>query len=579
MGCTSSSEPPASPASTPSRLALPPTDVSLPRPSVPLANENVPALIPAQRSVGVPQFADRHADWNLSFEYDTGASGKALMVESTGGGGGWIDFDRDGWQDLFLVQGGDPQAELPHETGDRLLRNLSGEQFFDVTDFARPPDHGYGQGLAVGDFNGDGFEDLFVTNTGPDVLLVNQGDGTFQDATELAKLGDPRWGSSAAWFDLDDDEDLDLFVCNYLKYDVDHPVSCQRDDGTPAICHPETIDPEASECYANLGDGRFEPVTDRWGLRAGNNKALGVVIADFNGDDQPDVFVANDVSANHFFVRQKPGQFEEQAVAMGCAYNALGQYQANMGIACHDYDNNGFLDLYVTHFTHDSNTLYANLGEVGFRDVTRYEGLHTPTVPLLGFGTVMADFNADGAMDLFVANGHIDDWRFKGELWKMRQQMFSFNGREWIEHFAATAGPFFEKEYLGRAVSAADVDRDGDLDLLVVFQHAPAALLINESPRGAWLEIDLVAGGLNRRGVGAKVTVEQGRQRWIQQHYAGGSYCAAHEPLLHFVLEDSAAPCRVTVEFAPLPGRTVIQEVSANQRVTIRAPSSEEGQR
>lgn len=524
---------------------------------------------PAARSIGVPQFVDRHTDWQLDFEYDTGATGKALMVESTGGGGGWIDYDRDGWPDLFFVQGGDPLATVPHSAGDRLCRNIQGQRFLDVTESARPPDGGYGQGLAVGDFDGDGFDDLLITNVGPDVLLRNQGDGTFQDVTAAAGVGDPRWGSSAAWCDLDDDGDLDLFVCNYLKYDVAHPVACRREDGTPAVCHPESIDPDESECYENLGNGRFQSVTDKWGLRAPNNKALGVAIADFNGDDQPDVFVANDLCANHLFIRVAPGQFEERAVALGCALNALGQYQANMGIACQDYDNNGFLDLYVTHFTHDSNTLYANLGAVGFRDVTRFEGLHGPTLDLLGFGTVMADFDSDGGMDVFVANGHIDDWSHKNEAWKMRSQLFSYNGVEWVEHLSA-AGPFFKEERLGRAVSSADVDRDGDMDLLVVFQDAPAALLINESLPGAWLQVELQGSGANRNGVGAKVTVEQGAKKWVQQSVAGTSYCSAHEPVLSFGLGASTEPCKVTVQWPPLPGRSESQTTSVNRRLVFR---------
>lgn len=530
---------------------------------------------PAARPVGVPQFIDRRLEWDLNFQYDTGASGKALMVESTGGGGGWIDYDRDGWPDLFLVQGGDPLATPPHPAGDRLCRNLLGKKFADVTETARPADLGYGQGLAVGDFDGDGFDDLLVTNVGPDALLKNQGDGTFLDVTADAGVGDPRWGTSAAWYDLDDDGDLDLFVCNYLKYDVRHPISCRRDDGTPAVCHPEEIDPEQSECYENLGDGRFHAVTDQWGLRAPNNKALGVVIADFNGDSQPDVFVANDVSANHMFVRKSPGSFEEQAVLLGCALDGLGHYQANMGIACADYDGNGFLDLYVTHFTHDSNTLYSNLGAVGFRDVTRFEGLHGPTLELLGFGAIMADFDADGAMDIFVANGHIDDWRHKGEAWKMRSQLFSYNGTAWVEHRSPVAGEFFNEERLGRAVSAADADCDGDLDLLVVHQDAPAALLINESPLGSWLQVELRGRGINRRCVGARVTVACGTRKWIQQAVAGASYCAAHEPVLSFGLGDASESCTVTVEWPPRLGRTDSRSTPRNRRLVFEEPSTE----
>lgn len=247
-----------------------------------------------------------------------------------------------------------------------------------------------------------------------------------------------------------------------------------------------------------------------------------------------------------------------------------------MGIGCHDYDNNGRLDLYVTHFTHDSNTLYANLGPVGFRDVTRVEGLHKPTLDLLGFGTVMADLNADGAMDLFVANGHIDDWRHKGDAWKMRPQLFSYNGRTWLEHRADAVGPFLDEERLGRAVSMGDADRDGDADLLVVHQHDPAALLINESEMGPWLQLELYGRGLNRRAVGARVTVQQGANRWLQQVVAGTSYLAAHEPVLFFGLGDSNEPCEVLVEWPPLTGHATRHTVAVNQRHVLVEPRSVE---
>lgn len=529
-----------------------------------------PSELPPEQRVAAPRLVDRHAELGLDFTYDNGASGKALMVESTGGGGGWIDYDRDGWPDLYLIQGGDPLAETPHSAGDRVIRNIEGRQFVDVTDDARPPDHGYGQGLAVGDFDNDGFEDLLITNVGADVLWKNQGDGTFRDITDATGTGDPRWGASAAWFDLDLDGDLDLFVCNYLHYDVRNPVPCRSSDGKPAICHPESVPPETSECYENLGDGSFRKVAREWGLLAPNGKSLGVAIADFNGDGLPDIFVSNDTAANHLFAGTQLRRFTESAVVLGCAYNALGQYQANMGIACNDYDRNGYLDLYVTTFTDDSNTLFANLGPAGFRDVTRTEGLHAPTIETLGFGTVMLDLNADGHLDLLNANGHIDDWRDKGDRWKMRPELLSYVGPNWTLHSPATAGEFFDQEHLGRAVSTADFDCDGDVDLLIVFQDRPAALLVNESDRGNWLQIECSGRRSNRRGIGARVTVVQGENTWTLQLTGGTSYCAAHEPLLSVGLGQSAEQCTVTVEWPGSTQPSIRSSVAASQRIQIR---------
>jgi hypothetical protein len=556
-------------ATVPSRPPEP-VATSVPEPTAPIETLPIAPIRPASASVA---FEDVHASLGVEFQYDTGANGRAFMVESTGGGGGWIDYDRDGWCDVYLVQGGNPTESPTHPAGDRIFRNLDG-RFIDVTDATARVDREYGQGLAVGDFDDDGFDDVFVANVGPDVLLRNMGDGTFADVTDEAGMADPRWGSSAAWSDLDLDGDLDLFVCNYLKYDVFHPKECRTSDGRPAICHPEEIDPEDNACYENLGNGTFRRVEEAWNLLGPGSKSLGVAIADFNGDLLPDIYVANDTTANHLFVQEGPGRFVERGVAMGCAMNGLGQYQASMGVACGDYDGNGYLDLYVTHFTGDSNTLYANLGPTGFHDETRIEGLHKPTLPYLGFGTVMVDFNCDGFQELMIANGHIDDWRHKNEPYAMPPQLFSFNGERWDER-TAEAGAYFRGNYLGRALSTADFDRDGDIDALVVHQNAPAALLRNDSPLGNWLLIELVGVRSNRRGVNAIVEVRQGDRRLVQHLVGGTSYCSAHEPALHFGLGTVDGECEVTVRW-PRPGypsQTVASGV--NRRIVIREQTSD----
>jgi len=524
---------------------------------------------PAHSELLSPRLVDRHRDLGVLFTFETGADDRALMVQSTGGGGGWIDFDRDGWQDLFLVQGGNPTASPPHPIGDRLWRSRAGCSFADVSEQSLPGDSHYGQGMAVGDFDHDGFEDIFISNVGADVLLHNQGDGTFSDITEATGMADPRWGASATWFDLDEDGDLDLFVCNYCRYDVFHPVVCRKDDGSPAICHPESLDGDLSECYENLGDGSFAPVAQLKGLAVKPGKALGVVAADFNEDGHPDLFVTNDTMANSLYLGQESGGFLEQAVSLGCAYNTLGQYQANMGIACQDYDGNGFLDLYVTTFTHDSNTLFANLGAAGFRDVTRLEGLHGPTIDTLGFGTVMTDLNADGAMDLFNTNGHIDDWRYKNEMWKMPPELFTYVQGNWVQHTAETVGEYLQEEHLGRAVSMADFDRDGDTDLLVMHQNEPAAILENESVLGNWLGIEFLGIRSNRRGIGAHVTVRQGSRTWTLQLIGGSSYLTTHEPALFFGLGESSEPCEITVRWPVAGSLPTTRTVAANQRVLM----------
>ncbi len=518
-----------------------------------------------------PRFSEVHEAAGVEFRYDTGAVGKALMVESTGGGVGWLDFDGDSVWDLYFIQGGNPtpagNEELP---GNVLYRNLGEGTFLDVSRAAGVAHTGYGQGLAVGDFDDDGFDDIYVTNVGRNVLYHNQGDGTFRDVTGEAGVGDELWASSAAWGDLDGDGDLDLFLCNYVKYDPYDPVCCQDDEGNPAVCHPEHLDPQPNECFQNEGNGRFTPIARQWGLRGEGGKSLGVVIADLNGDGLPDVFVANDTTANFLFVNKGHGTFEESATRLGCALSGRGLFQASMGIALGDYDRNGFLDLYVTHFAQDSNTLYANLGPAGFYDTTRTTGLHQPTLPYLGFGTVMNDFNADSHEDLFVTNGHIADWRKKGDLLEMPAQLFSFDGQRWVDS-SDHGGLFFQETGIGRAVAGCDYDDDGDMDLAIVHQNATAALLRNDSQRGHWLKLRLIGRVSNRRGVGAAVTVEQGDDVLVDQLAGGTSFCSAHQPALFFGLGQSSAECTISIRW-PNGIHQKMRGVSVDQTLVISEP-------
>lgn len=572
-GCNASTPPSGAGSASTSPKPLPSKTPSGDK-SQPITGPSAPtpgttAATPSSRT----RLVDVAKSAGLDFVYHNGRSGRALMVESTGGGGGWLDFDRDGLPDLFLVQGGDPLLATPDPVGDRFYR-ATGSGFRDVSRSALPADNGYGQGLAVGDFDNDGFADIFVTNIGPDQLLRNLGDGTFEDTTHRAGVGDPRWGASAAWGDLDGDGDLDLYVGNYLKYDVRNPITCQSSDGKKAICHPEQLTAEEDECFENLGDGTFRSCLAAWKLQASHGKSLGVVIADLAGNRLPDVFVANDTTANHLFVQIRPGEFEERAVELGCALSGAGTYQANMGVAFGDYDRNGFQDLYVTHFTDESNTLYANLGPEGFRDVTKEEKLHRPTLNELGFGSVMVDFDCDGRQELFIANGHIDDWRIKGENWYMRPQLFQYDGeRAWFET-SKSAGDYFQREYLGRAVSTADYDGDGDVDLLVVHQNAPAAVLRNDSPRGRTLQLVLQGTNGNRDAIGTKVTLETSTGTFTQELAGGTSYCAAHQHVLAFGLGEAEGDCQIRVQW-PGANEQQVFRAALDQRIILREGQSQ----
>jgi len=521
-----------------------------------------------QHLLSSPTFHDVSRDVQIEFTYLNGEDGRALMVESIGGGAGWLDFDRDGLFDLYLNQGGDPappgNATQPN---DELFRQVKPSRFHAVTQFAAVKEQNYSNGIAIADFDDDGFEDIFITNVGPDTLLKNLGDGTFVDATSFAGVGDPRWGSCAAWGDLDSDGDLDLYVCNYLDYDPRHPLPCRKADGSPAICHPRDAQPSPDEAYFNQGDGTFTPEAKQRGLFGDGNKALGVVIADLNNDGLCDIYVANDTTANFLFINQGRGQFIESAILMGCAVSREGLAQASMGIGLGDFDHNGWLDLYCTHFTYESNTLYKNLGPTGFQDVTGLAGLHSPTLAKLAFGTIMADFNQDGREDIFIANGHIDDWKYKGEDREMQAQLFSFAGPRFVE-CGNQGGDYFTKRLIGRGVAQCDFDDDGDWDLAVVHQNSPVAILRNDSVRGHWLKLQFVAEG-NRFGLGTRVTLRQDDKLYLQEMAGGTSYSASQQHALIFGLGTSTSSCELVITW-PNGKQTSLNDVNVDQSLMVR---------
>ena len=514
-----------------------------------------------------PHFEDVAGQVGISFTYLNGSTGKVLMVESTGGGAGWLDFDGDGLLDLYLCQGGNPASEnRPSEPLDQLYRQVEPDRFIAVTEAASVFERFYGQGVAIADFYDDGFDDIYVTNVGSNTLFKNQGDGTFSDVTRQGGVGNLLWSSSAAWGDLDGDGDLDLYVCNYVDYDPYHPIPCGTGD-KPGTCHPENMDAVPDECYFNQGDGTFQPEARTRGLFGPLNKALGVVIADMNNDGAPDVYVTNDTTPNFLFVNQGNGQFIESGSLLGCAVSRDGLPQASMGVALGDFDQNGWLDLYCTHFTQESNTLYKNLGPSGFQDVTGIVGLHAPTLKYLGFGTIMTDFNQDGHEDIFVTNGHIDDWRATGKLYEMEPQLFSFEGPRFVE-CGPVAGEFFKRTVIGRGVARGDFDNDGDWDLAVVHQNTPTAILRNDSTRGHWLKLRFVA-TTNRRGWGTRVILRQGNRTLVEEMAGGTSYASAHQAAMIFGLGENSAPAHLEIRW-PNGELQSVADVAIDQELVIR---------
>ncbi len=510
------------------------------------------------------RFIESHETMGLLHTYQNGAQGQALISETIGGGCGWLDYDRDGRPDLFLNQGGNAaEGGSPTQPADALFQNRIRDnriQMANVAGLARVQDHFYSQGVCIGDYNNDGWQDIYVTNLGPNTLWINCGDGTFLECAAQAQVGDSQWGTSAAWCDLDLDGDLDLYVCNYCEFDPASPVPCLDREGRPTVCNPAKLDDQADVCYINLGNGLFEEQGRERGLFGEGNRALGVAAADFTNDGWPDLYVANDTTANYLFVNDGTGHFEDEATLRGCAVDRAGGPQGSMGLAVADVDSNGFLDIYSTHFFEESNTLYLNFGDLGFRDQTALSGLHQPTLDFLGFGTVIEDFDADGLLELVIANGHVDH-SARAPQPQMKPQIFSQDRRGRWHSIAETAGDYFGKQFMGRGIAAADVDLDGDVDLAFVNENDPAVLLENvASPLGDWLQLDLIGRSANRDGIGARVTVSWGESSHARELVGGSSFASTHDSRLFIPLGNEAAPAEIDVQIH-WPGGTQSQRL------------------
>ena len=576
VGCGESNATPSRKSPPPSIGAMgkPPKEVPEPSDKAQRTNGDVVSTgrptqaAPAQSEI---RFVDVAEEIGISFLYENGESGRALMVEATGGGVAWFDYDSDGELDLLLNQGGDPTSHGDRvRPKDQLFRNIGSGIFEEVSARATIDDGEYSQGVTVGDFDNDGFDDVYSTGIRHNVLFHNQGDGTFVNITNSAKVDVKLWSTSGAWGDLDGDGDLDLYVCTYVNYDANNPVICRRkESGASATCHPKDLDPVHDECFENLGDGSFRAVAREWKLLRPDNRGLGIVIADLNNDRLPDLFVANDTTANFLYVNHGKHEFEESAALLGCAVSATGTTQANMGIAVGDYDGNGFLDLYVTHFTGEWNTMYRNLGPQGFQDRTAVLGLVEPTLAKLGFGTVMADFDLDGNVELFVANGHIERLTNGGD-YEMEPQLFTKVGNRFRECGPET-GDYFRRKLVGRGVALGDFDNDGDWDLAISHQNSLASVLRNDSRRGHWLKVKGVGRISSRTPIGLRVTVTQEGRKMMQELIGGGSYCATNESALIFGFGSQSKSCQLEVQW-PSGKTQQLENVAVDQSLVLLEP-------
>jgi len=500
----------------------------------------------AQRGAGpVGEFAftDDALAAGLRFVYDNAETAFHQLPEPFGGGLALLDYDGDGWLDVYCVQGGPftraSQLEPPSpSSGDRLFRNRGDGNFVDVTDpsgIGRFP-RGHGHGVAVGDVDGDGRPDLFVTRWRSYALYRNKGDGTFEDITNRAGLGGARdWPTSAALADLDADGDLDLYVCHYAAWDIENPRLCRNTANNDYLnCSPLDSAALPDHLFRNDG-GRFVDVTVEAGIVDRDGRGLGVVAADVDDDGRVDLFVANDSSANFLFHNKGGMRFEEVGHAAGVAGNASGAYQAGMGVALGDLDGDGLFDLAVTNFYGESTTFYRNLGSGNFSDATASVGLGVASRRLLGFGVALFDADNNGRLDLASANGHVNDLR-PNYPYRMPAQLLASGVDGRLTDVSNQAGAPWTVPRMGRGLAVGDLDNDGRLDVLILSHNQPLAYLHNRTKGGRFLALRLAGRRSNRDAVGAKVVVVAGGRRLVAQRFGGGSYQSASDSRLHFGL-------------------------------------------
>ncbi len=501
----------------------------------------------------LPRFIDDASAAGLVFVHENGSARGQLVPPVTASGGvGLIDFDGDGWLDVYLVQGGRfPPDRKASPIGDRLFRNRGNGTFEDATGATGigAMTGGYGHGVAVGDYDNDGHPDLFVTRWRSYALYRNRGDGTFEDVTARAGLaGDRDWPTSAAFADLDNDGDLDLYVCHYMKWDEYDARAC-ADPNDPTIyrCLPLDFEALPDHLFRNDG-GRFVDVTAEAGIVDRDGRGLGVLAADLDEDGRIDLFVANDMTANYGFRNTGGLHFEEMGQAAGVAANASGSYQAGMGVACGDLDGDGHLDLAVTNFYNESTSFFRNFGQGFFGDQSAAVGIAGPSRYLLGFGIAFFDANNDGWLDLITANGHVHDGRPQFP-WMMPVQLFLNDGRGKLLDFTRQAGPPFQVQHMGRGLAVGDIDNDGRPDAVVVSQNEPVVLFHNQTQGGHFLTLRLEGSPSNRDAVGTIVSVHcNGRVR-IAPCLGGGSYQSGGDPRLHFGLGAARRVDRVEVRW------------------------------
>lgn len=519
-------------------------------------------------------FTDVAAAAGLDFTHWSGASPEKYVLETMGSGVAFLDYDNDGWLDIYLVNGGEvPGYPAPKPIRHALFHNQGDGTFVNVTARAGVGGNGrYGMGVAAADYDNDGWTDIYVTTFGRNILYRNQGDGTFADLTDRAGVAGGGWSTSAAFLDYDRDGDLDLFVARYVDYDFDRNVTCGHPArGIRAYCHPDIYDGMTNLLYRNNGDATFTDVSQVSGIADHLGKGLGVVAADFDQDGWIDLYVANDSVRNFLFRNQGDGTFSEIAIRQGIALDEGGRPQAGMGTAAGDYDDDGRLDLIVTNLDREYNDLYQNLGEF-FADTSYQSAFASPSLPLVGWGTGFFDYDNDSDLDVFVVNGHVIDnieQLRPGDHYPQPKLLFENLGGRFRE-VASRHGEALRKAQVSRGAAFGDYDNDGDVDVLVLNLGGHPTLLRNDGGhRNRWLSLSLEGSKSPRDAIGAQVRFKLGDRVLTRYVTGGGSYLSSSDRRVHIGLGQADRVERMEIHW-PSGQTEVLEDVAAEKFYRVR---------
>ena len=531
--------------------------------------------IAATTSSALPKFVDATAAAGIHFAHVNGGSGRFYYVETYGSGAAFIDYDRDGDEDLYLVNGavlpGFLERRVPTNA---LYQNRGNGKFAEVTQKAGVGDAGYGMGVCAGDYNNDGHLDLYVANFGANVLYRNGGDGSFVDATETAGIGDERLSMSAAFADIDNDGDLDLYVSNNTDFTLENHQEC-RHGSIRVYCGPGQYEGASGIMYRNEGDETFADVTEAMGVYNDRGRQLGVVFGDYDEDGDADLFVANDMTPNFLFRNEGGTRFSNIGLNAGVAFSPDGKSEAGMGTDFGDYDRDGLLDLVVCNFQWEHCRLLKNERDDMFKDRIHESKLDEPTFSTLTFGTDFFDYDNDGFLDLFLANGHVEPnieiIDRAGPSYAQRDQLFHNNGDGTFADVSSDS-PGLATAWVGRGSATADYDNDGDLDLFVSNNNQRGLLLRNDGGnRQHWLSVRTEGTHSNRDGIGARIRVIAGDLHQVEEVRSGSSYLSQNALRVHFGLGTHTRVDRLEIRW-PSGVEQVLENVAVDQFLTIREP-------